>query len=80
MLSHNDENVIYGQGTMGVELIEDITELECILVPIGGGGMISGVALSAMNFENRNIFVIGCEQMGEYDALDVYVAAIAFVL
>ena len=65
---YNDENVIYGQGTMGVELIEDITDLECILVPIGGGGMISGVALSAMNFKNRNICVIGCEPMGADDA------------
>src|SRR5579859_5066123 len=40
----NDEQIIAGQGTMGLEILEDLPEVETILVPVGGGGMISGVA------------------------------------
>src|SRR6202521_5476025 len=40
----NDEKIIAGQGTMGLEIFEDLPEVETVLVPVGGGGMISGVA------------------------------------
>ena len=52
---YNNENVIYGQGTQGIELIEDCPDLDCILVPIGGGGMISGITLSTMNFPEKRL-------------------------
>eukprot|EP01083_Nonionella_stella_P302284 1041612_1 len=65
--AYNNEHVIYGQGTQGVELMEDCPDLDCILVPVGGGGMISGITLATMNF-NRNIAVIGCEPLGADDA------------
>ena len=64
---YNNENVIYGQGTMGMEFIEDYPDLDCILVPVGGGGMISGITLSTMNF-NKKIAIIGCEPYGADDA------------
>jgi len=41
---YNDPEIIYGQGTIGCELLEDWPELEDILVPVGGGGLISGLA------------------------------------
>ena len=41
---YNDEHIIAGQGTMGLEILEDMPDVETVLVPVGGGGMISGVA------------------------------------
>ena len=41
---YNDEKIIAGQGTMGLEILEDLPRVECILAPVGGGGMISGIA------------------------------------
>ena len=41
---YNDEKIIAGQGTMGLEILEDVPGVETVLVPVGGGGMISGVA------------------------------------
>jgi len=42
----NDERVIAGQGTIGLETVEALSELELLIVPIGGGGLISGIALA----------------------------------
>ena len=41
---YNDPEVIAGQGTIGVELLEQLPELEVVFVPVGGGGLISGIA------------------------------------
>lgn len=43
----DDEAIIAGQGTIGLELLEDLPELDAIVVPIGGGGLISGIACAA---------------------------------
>lgn len=40
----DDEEVIAGQGTIGLEILEDVPEVEGIIVPVGGGGLISGIA------------------------------------
>lgn len=40
----NDRNVISGQGTIGLEIATDAPEIDVILVPISGGGLISGIA------------------------------------
>src|SRR5712691_3804783 len=57
---YNDEQIIAGQGTMGLEILEDMPDVEAILVPVGGGGMISGVA-AAIKLTNPSIKVIGVE-------------------
>jgi len=51
-------NIIAGQGTLGVEIVEDAPELAMIIVPLSGGGLISGVALAAKTL-NPDIRVIG---------------------
>jgi threonine dehydratase len=56
--SHPD--VIAGAGTIGLELLEDIPDLEAVLVPIGGGGLISGVATAVKALE-PGIEVVGVE-------------------
>ncbi len=57
---YNDEKIIAGQGTIGLEILEDMPEVECVLSPVGGGGLISGVA-AAIKLTNPKIKVIGVE-------------------
>jgi threonine dehydratase len=59
----DDEQLIAGQGTLGLEIYEDWPEVEVAIVPIGGGGLISGVAL-ALKSCNPAIKVIGVESSG----------------
>jgi threonine dehydratase len=56
----NDEKIIAGQGTMGLEILEDLPDVETVLVPVGGGGMLSGVA-TAIKLSKPNAKVIGIE-------------------
>jgi threonine dehydratase len=56
----DDPDLIAGQGTLGMEILEDFPEVEVIVVPIGGGGLISGVA-SAVNAFKPSARVIGVE-------------------
>jgi threonine dehydratase len=59
----NDMDVIEGQGTISIEILEQIQDIDCILVPVGGGGLISGIAIAA-KLINPNIKVIGVEPEG----------------
>jgi len=56
----DDYDVMAGQGTIALEMLEDVPDLEILPVPIGGGGLISGVATAAKAI-NPNIRIIGCE-------------------
>ncbi len=56
----NDDTVIAGQGTLGLELLEQQPDLEAIIVPIGGGGLIGGIAC-ALKETNPRIQVIGVQ-------------------
>jgi threonine dehydratase len=47
--AYNDANVVAGQGTIGLEILEDLPNVESIIVPIGGGGVIAGIATAAKN-------------------------------
>jgi threonine dehydratase len=57
---YNDEKIIAGQGTIGLEILEDLPAVEAVLSPVGGGGLISGVA-AAIKLTNPKIKVIGVE-------------------
>ena len=56
----DDERIIAGQGTVGLEMVADVPDIEVMAVPIGGGGLISGVALAAKD-HNAAIEVVGVE-------------------
>jgi threonine dehydratase len=56
----DDEQLIAGQGTLGLEIVQDWPEVDAVVVPIGGGGLISGVSM-AMKSHNPKIRVIGVE-------------------
>src|SRR3954462_15745166 len=55
---YNDEKIIAGQGTIGLEILEELPTVETILSPVGGGGLISGVA-AAIKLTNPKVKVIG---------------------
>ncbi|HLG13329.1 MAG TPA: threonine/serine dehydratase [Blastocatellia bacterium] len=57
---YNDFDVIAGQGTVALEILEDSTDLEAIVVPTGGGGLLAGVAIAAKAIDPR-IKVYGAE-------------------
>ena len=59
----NDEDVIAGQGTIGLELLEQISDLDAVIVPVGGGGLISGIAYTVKTL-NPKIKVYGVEAKG----------------
>ena len=59
----NDINVIYGQGTIALEIFEDIKDVDVIICPIGGGGLISGISLAAKEI-NPKIKIIGVQAEG----------------
>jgi threonine dehydratase len=59
----DDLDLIAGQGTLGLELVDDWPNVELVVVPIGGGGLISGVA-TALKHVNPQIRVVGVESAG----------------
>ena len=69
----DDIDVIAGQGTVGIELCEDVGELHTVIVPVGGGGLISGIATAVKALQPR-ARVIGVEPIGS-DALSRGIAA-----
>lgn len=56
----DDEELIAGQGTLGLEIIQDWPEVDAVIVPIGGGGLIAGVSM-AVKSHNPDIRVVGVE-------------------
>jgi len=64
---YNDEHIIAGQGTMGLEILEDLPGVETVMVPVGGGGMLSGVS-TAIKLTKPSVKVIGAEPALAADA------------
>ena len=64
---YNDEKIIAGQGTIGLEILEDLADVDLVLAPIGGGGLISGIA-TAIKESNSKAKVIGVEPEFAADA------------
>ena len=64
----NDEEVLEGQGTIALEILDELPNADIILVPLGGGGLVSGIACAA-KLKNPQIKVIGVEPEGAASAL-----------
>jgi threonine dehydratase len=63
----NDEKIIAGQGTMGLEILEDLPDVQTVIAPVGGGGMLSGIA-TAIKLSRPEVKVIGAEPEFAADA------------
>lgn len=63
----NDAMIMAGQGTIGLEIVDDLPDVQAVLAPIGGGGLISGIAV-AVKSRHPNVKVIGVEPQGANDA------------
>nr|BBH94080.1 threonine ammonia-lyase [Thermogemmatispora argillosa] len=59
----DDPDIIAGQGTLGLEMLSDLPDADAILVPIGGGGLIAGIAIAARALR-PNITIIGVQAAG----------------
>lgn len=59
----NDDEVIAGQGTIGLEILDELEDVDAVVVPVGGGGLISGVAYAVKHL-NPNIKVYGVQAAG----------------
>lgn len=59
----NDENVIAGQGTIGLEILDELADADVVVVPVGGGGLISGVAFAVKSL-NPRCMVYGVQSAG----------------
>jgi threonine dehydratase len=57
---YDDEVLMAGQGTIGAEILEDLTDVECVLVPVSGGGLIGGIS-AAIKLSRPGVRVIGVE-------------------
>ncbi|MFI6575952.1 threonine/serine dehydratase [Nocardiopsis sp. NPDC050513] len=66
----DDPRVIAGQGTVGLEILEQSPEVTTIVVPVGGGGLASGVATAAMTVRPRPVRVVGVEPELAADAAE----------
>jgi threonine dehydratase len=69
----NDWDVIHGQGTAALELLESEPALDTIVAPLGGGGLLSGTAIAAKH-HNRAIKVVGVEPAQADDAFQTWKA------
>lgn len=59
----NDLDVIAGQGTIGIEIMEELKDVDAVLVPIGGGGLISGISVACKSI-NPDVKIIGVQSEG----------------
>src|SRR4051812_7033685 len=57
---YDDPLIVAGQGTIGLEIVEDLPQFDTLIAPIGGGGLISGIAI-AVKATNSNAEIIGVE-------------------
>lgn len=62
---YNDERVITGQGTAALELLEDVPDLDVIIAPVGGGGLLSGTAIAATEIKNGIRVIAGEPEMAD---------------
>jgi threonine dehydratase len=62
---YNDERVIAGQGTAALELLEDVPDLDVIIAPVGGGGLLSGTSIAATKIKKGIRLIAGEPEMAD---------------
>ncbi len=67
--AYDDDGIIIGQGTLGLEILEDVPDVETVLIPVGGGGLFSGVA-TALKVARPAVRLIGVQAAGAPAAVE----------
>jgi threonine dehydratase len=69
--AYDDEKVIAGQGTIGLEILDDLKDIDSLIVPVGGGGLISGIAVAVKSLSPKTeiIGVQTCSARSAYESL-----------
>ena len=62
---YNDERVIAGQGTATLELLQEVPQLDAVVAPVGGGGLLSGTSIAATELKNRVRVIAGEPEMAD---------------
>ena len=70
---YDNFDVMAGQGTITLEILEQVPEFDCVIVPIGGGGLISGISLALKELK-PSVKLIGCEPENVDDTFQMYKA------
>ena len=70
---YDNFDVMAGQGTIALEILEQVPEFDSVVVPIGGGGLISGISIALKELK-PNVKVIGCEPESVDDTFQMYKA------
>ncbi|MDQ6623100.1 MAG: pyridoxal-phosphate dependent enzyme, partial [Verrucomicrobiota bacterium] len=66
---YDDPAIIAGQGTMGIEIVEQVPDLDAVVVPVGGGGLLAGVALAVKSMRpNAKIIAVEAENVASFSA------------
>ncbi len=66
---YDDPAIIAGQGTMGVEIVEQVPELDAVVVPVGGGGLLAGVALAVKTLRPQaKVIAVEAENVASFSA------------
>jgi threonine dehydratase len=66
---YNDSSIIAGQGTMGLEIVEQIPDLEALMIPVGGGGLLAGVSLAIKTLRPKvKIIAVEAENVASFSA------------
>jgi len=66
---YDDRAIIAGQGTMGLEIIEQIPDLEAVIIPVGGGGLLAGVSLAIKTLRPKvKIIAVEAENVASFSA------------
>lgn len=55
---YDHPHIIAGQGTIGLEIIEQVSDLDAVVVPVGGGGLIAGIALAIKALSPRTLIIV----------------------
>jgi threonine dehydratase len=66
---YDDPAIIAGQGTMGLEIVEQVPDLEAVIVPVGGGGLLAGVAVAVKKLRpNAKVIAVEAEHVASFSA------------
>lgn len=55
---YDNPNIIAGQGTLGLEIIEQVPDLDAVVIPVGGGGLIAGMALAIKSLSPKTLIIV----------------------